>query len=330
MKKAFCISIFCSAISLFAAEWASDYQSMSAFQKSNGRTGYVKPIATYVGTVLNGNWISSASVSRGLSFEGGLPFQIALIESGDRNYHSSSLGNIPTIFGGKAEGGLGGNEDLHGLSIFTLPYLQIGASFFYTRIALRGMYFPSVSELKGYNLHSIGIQHSFGHFFIEKLPPAFQNFDVSLFFGYNSAYIGYAPDKWKGQLDLDFGTTYTAVVFGYKPFKMMEVMLSLGYQTVSMEAGGSMDAYTKDGIYQGKINPDVDLDGRGGFRMGIELSFAFGDAYHPVVGYNVGANHSLNANVLYFKQDLNIGNSSAKKELNAEEKTGEVAAENKP
>lgn len=301
MKKAFWIPILFSAVSLFAAEWASDYQSMSAFQKSNGRTGYVKPIATYMGTVLNGSWISTAHLERNLSIEFGLPFQIALIESGDRSYSTMGV-EIPTIFGDKAELELGGNEDLHGLSVFTLPYLQVGVEFFYTRLALRGMIFPSVSELRGYHVLSFGLQHSFGHLFLDKLPAAFRDFDVSLFFGYNSAYIGYLPDDWSGKLDLDFGTTYTAIVFGYRPIQHVEFLLSLGYQTVSMDAGGELDAYTNEGVYQGKISPDVSVDGRGGFRLGLEVAFSFGSSYHPVVGYNLGANNSFNANVLYFRQ----------------------------
>ena len=140
----------------------------------------------------------------------------------------------------------------------------------------------------------------------------FKDFDVSLFFGYNSAYIGYAPDKWKGQMDLDFGTTYTAIVLGYRPVKLVELLLSLGYQTVSMDAGGELDAYAKDGAYQGKVNPDVSLSGRGGFRLGLEVSFAFGETFHPVVGYNLGANSSINANILYFKQSFHVGESEKK------------------
>lgn len=292
----FTLAVFANA--LFAAEWASDYQSMSAFSKSSGRGSYVKPIATYVGTVLNGSWVASASLPKGFSFDAGMPFQIAFVESGDRNYdYSTAAGTVelPTIFGGKFNGGLGGNEDLHGLSVFTLPHLQLGVGFFHTRIAFRGMYIPSISELQGYRLLSFGIQHSFGHFFVEKLPPALRDFDVSLFFGYNSAYIGYTPDKWTGKLDLDFGTTYTAIIFGYKPIQSVELMLSLGYQTVSMDAGG-----TPTDPENGPIDANVSIDGRGGFRLGFEVAFSLGDSYRPVVGYNLGANSSIDANIIHF------------------------------
>lgn len=98
------------------------------------------------------------------------------MESADRTYKSSLWGKVPTIFGDKADLGIGGNEDLHGLSIFTLPYLQLGFGFYHTRLALRGMYFPSISELKGYHLLSFGLQHSFGHFFIDRLRFGVQGF----------------------------------------------------------------------------------------------------------------------------------------------------------
>lgn len=131
-------------------------------------------------------------------------------------------------------------------------------------------------------------------------------------------------------MDLDFGTTYTAIVFGYKPAKMVELMLSLGYQTVSMDAGGELDAYAKDGTYQGKVNPDVSVSGRGGFRLGLEVAFAFGETFHPVIGYNLGANGSVNANILYFKQSLG-GNASEKKDSVEDhvvrESDGEVSPE---
>ncbi len=298
--------------SAFSAEWASDYQSMSAFNKDAGRKSYVKPIATYFGTVLNGSWISTASLPKGFSFDAGMPFQIAFVESGDRNYDITTAAGtveLPTIFGGKFDGGLGGNEDLHGLSVFTLPHLQLGLGFFHTRIAFRGMYIPSISELQGYRLLSFGIQHSFGHIFVEKLPAALRGFDVSLFFGYNSAYIGYTPDKWSGKLDLDFGTTYTAIVFGYKPIQSVELMLSLGYQTVSMDAGGT----PTDPDY-GAIDANVSVDGRGGCRLGFEVAFSLGESYRPVIGYNVGANSSINANIIHFGKSFGDGDRSSKED----------------
>lgn len=64
MKKWICLFVLSVVSFAFSAEWASDYNSMIAFQKDQNRSGYVKPIATYMGTVLNGSWISSATLDR--------------------------------------------------------------------------------------------------------------------------------------------------------------------------------------------------------------------------------------------------------------------------
>lgn len=303
MKKFLLTFTLFAVSSLFATpEWGSDFASMSAFQKSAGRSSYVKPIATYMGTVLNGSWVTGASIDKSLVFEAGMPFNIAFISDDDRSYNFNGI-QIPTIFGDKFEMELGGSKELHNLSVFTLPYLQMGLSAFYTRIALRAMYFPSISQLKGYHLFGFGLQHSFGHFFVDKLPAPLKGLDVSLFFGYNSAYVGYTPEDWEGQLDLDFGSTHTAFIIGYKPIPFVEVMLSLGYQTVSMEASGNMIEYDGNVATGRTVKPDVNVDGNGGFRLGFEVAFSFG-AFHPTIGVNAGANTSLNANVLYFKQTL--------------------------
>ena len=80
MKKFLLTFTLFAVSSLFATpEWGSDFASMSAFQKIYGRTSYVKPIATYMGTVLNGSWVTGASIDKSLVFEAGMPFNIAFI-----------------------------------------------------------------------------------------------------------------------------------------------------------------------------------------------------------------------------------------------------------
>jgi hypothetical protein len=314
---------------LLAADWASNYQSMLAFdpdQPEGNRPGYIKPVATYVGSVLNANWVTSATVSQNFSFEAGLPFNIAFIADEDRTYSSS---DVSTIFGAQEEYVydsniqryvIGGNEDLNGLSIFTLPYLQMGFSFYHAKLLLRGMYFPSVSELQGYNLLGFGLQYSFGHLFVDRLPPALHGFDVSLVFGYNAAYVGYTPEDFTGKLNLDFTTTHTMLVLGYTPIKAVEIMLSLGYETAEMASSGHLTAPSDAGVVGagGQINPGLTVNGRNGFRLGLEVAFSLGASFHPVIGGHFGAANAFNANVLYFKQTFG---KEKEKKVPAEKKT---------
>ena len=95
--KAICLGMSAFALPLFAADWSSNYLAMAAFDPGNAegnRPGYVKPIATYVGSVLNANWISNAGVPQAFTFEAGLPFNIVFLKDRDRTYPKS---DEPTI-----------------------------------------------------------------------------------------------------------------------------------------------------------------------------------------------------------------------------------------
>lgn len=312
-----------SAIVSFAMDddgWASSYESLSAFDKTNplygNRPDYVKPIITNLSTILNSNWVSSAGVPQSFTFEVGMPFALVPITSDDREYGNA----YPTIFGGNdknyrtatdicsaeaiaAYGGctvVNGNENLNGLGVFTYPYLQGAASFFHARVVLRGMYLPPISQLKKFNLFGFGLQYSFGHFFQYMLPRVAQPFDVSLMFGYNTSGISYEPDEFHGTLDLDISAYTINVVLGYRPFSFIEAMLSFGYQYADMKSSGHL--VHKTDPYQ-FINPNLTVKGDNGFRFGLEVAFQLG-SYHPVVGYEYVGKTSFTTNLLYFKQSI--------------------------
>ncbi|MDD7498142.1 DUF6588 family protein [Fibrobacter sp.] len=301
--------------------WASTYESLSAFQKSPvskdgslnpyaNRPGYVKPIIDNLGNVLNSNWYVSASVPQSFTFEAGLPISIISIGDDDRNYTENAefLGQsiayeTPTIFGDHRDmtqaddGRIYGNKTLNGLGLFTYPYIQLGASFYHARVVFRGMFLPSISELRKFNLFGFGLQYSFGHFFQYMLPPAVQPLDVSIVFGYNTSGIGYRPEDYKGELNLDVSTTNFAIVIGYKPVSFIEVMMSLGYQSAEMKSSGHLRGAAT-------IDPGITVEGNNGFRFGLEVAFQLGKSFHPIVGFDYAGKSSFTTNVLYFKQQF--------------------------
>lgn len=337
MKKsalfAFLILGLGSAFATDEDGWASTYESLSAFQKSPvskdgslnpyaNRPGYVKPIIDNLGNVLNSNWYVSASVPQSFTFEAGLPISIISIGDDDRNYTENAefLGQsiayeTPTIFGDHRDmaqaddGRIYGNKTLNGLGLFTYPYIQLGASFYHARVVFRGMFLPSISELRKFNLFGFGLQYSFGHFFQYMLPPAVQPLDVSIVFGYNTSGIGYRPEDYEGELNLDVSTTNFAIVIGYKPVSFIEVMMSLGYQSAEMKSSGNLVCTAREfgqptGDYGKTITPDITVEGNNGFRFGLEVAFQLGKSFHPVVGFDYAGKSSFTTNVLYFKQQF--------------------------
>ena len=335
-KSALLASIILSLGSAFATDengWASTYESLSAFQKSPvskdgtlnpyaNRPGYVKPIIDNLGNVLNSNWYVSASVPQSFTFEAGLPISIISIDSDDRNYTENAeiLGQsiayeTPTIFGEHRDmtqaddGRIYGNKTLNGLGVFTYPYIQLGASFYHARVVFRGMFLPSISELTKFNLFGFGLQYSFGHFFQYMLPHAAQPLDVSVVFGYNTSGIGYRPEDYEGELNLDVSTTTFAFVIGYRPISFIEIMMSLGYQSAEMKSSGHLLCVAKEfgqptADYGKTIDPDITVKGNNGFRFGLEIAFQLGKSFHPVVGFDYAGKSSWTTNVLYFKQQF--------------------------
>ena len=321
MKKiALSALLICGATSIFAMDhdgWATTYESLSAFQSDQttnpyaNRPDYVKPIVDNLGNVLNSNWYVSASVPKSPSFEVGLPLSIIPINSDDRTFSENGV-DVPTVFGEghnmalPDDGRIYGNKTLNNLGVFSYPYLQVGGSLFHARALVRGMWLPAISELRKFSLFGFGLQYSFGHFFQYMLPPAAQPLDISIVFGYSTSGIGYRPEDFEGELDLDISTTYFSFVIGYKPINFVEVMMSLGYQGAEMKSSGYIYQSNKStGIEQkyNEIHPDITVKGNNGFRFSIAIALQLG-ALHPVVGFDYAGKSSLTTNVLYFKQQI--------------------------
>ena len=312
-----------TAFAIDSKGWATTYESLSAFDSTipgyGNRPGYVKPIVDNLGNVLNSNWYVSASVPQSLALEFGIPVSLILIGDGDQHYtETDALGNsyeTPTILGGHHdlekpyEGRIPGNKTLAALPLFSYPYLQAGASFYHARVVFRGMWLPSISDMKQFDLFGFGLQYSFGHFFQHRLPPAAQPLDVSLVFGYNSSAIGYQPEDYDGKLKLDISTTNVSLVIGYKPAFFFEVMMSLGYQSAKMVSSGNLMCVAKrygepTEEYGRTINPDITVKGNNGFRFGLSVAFQLGTAFRPVLGFDYAGMSSFTTNVLYLRQQF--------------------------
>ena len=328
------IAILLGAASIASAAdgegWATIYESIAAFENRPGgdarifnRPGYVKPIIENLGNVLNSNWYVSANVPQSLAFEFGLPIALIPINDEDRSFKekdaSGQTHNVPTIFGDKWDSVADprndsnfvyGNETLNGLGVFTYPYLQLGVSMFHARVVARGMWLPAISELRGFSLLGFGIQYSFGRWFQYMLPKPAQGLDVSLVFGYNSSSISYKPKDYTGQLDLDISATTFDVVIGYKPFNIFEVMMTLGYQSATMESSGKLtcqakDAYGNPSAYYGQtLTPNISVEGNSGFKFGIAIALQLGKSFHPVAGLDYAGKSSFTTNILYLRQQF--------------------------
>lgn len=321
VSKIICAAALCGTVSAFAMDengWASIYESIGAFDSNipvyGGRSGYVQPIISKLGNVLNSNWYVSANVPESFTFEAGLPFSLIPVGDDDKTFNEkNALGTsakVPTIFGdhyavgdGYAPGTVYGNETLNGLGVFTYPYLQLAAGYYHARVVLRGMWLPAISELQGFSELGFGLQYSFGHFFQYMLPPAAQGLDVSLVFGYNSSSISYQPEDYEGSLDLDVSALTFDVVIGYKPISLVEIMMTLGYQNASMESSGHLVSHAK-GSEGAQINPNISVDGNCGFKFGLAVAFQLGSSFHPVIGYDHAGESSFTTNVLYFRQQF--------------------------
>lgn len=315
--KLFLVAGLCLAAVAHAMDdkgYASIYESIAAFENRPGgdarifnRPGYVKPIITNLAPVLNSNWYVSATVPQSMTFEAGLPFAIIPIGSDDRSF-SENGANVPTIFGDHGDPlnydpTVYGNETLHNLGVFTYPYLQLAGGFYHARLVLRGMWLPAVSELQKFSLIGIGLQYSFGHLFQYMLPKPAQGLDVSLVLGYSSSGISYQPEDYEGTLDLDISAFTFDLVIGYKPIEIVEVLLTLGYQSGSLASSGHLVSHA-EGWNGQTIDPNITVDGNDGFKFGLTVAFQFGSSFHPVVGYDYAGKSSFTTNVLYFKQQF--------------------------
>ncbi len=305
------------------------------------RPGYVQPIATLFGTLQNSGWVSSARVGKSFGWTFSLGVPVAYIGTADHAYDytyntgcaelraagrmcdpsfdSHTIAGASTIWGpdmapvsyqryvADASSPTGvvqvtqgnipdGNSDVR--EVTTLPFLtpRIAFSANNFRGVLAGMFIPKVNVLSGFSQWGLGVQYDYTRF----LPPAVaaKDFNLGVAGNFSKWHIGYAPQKEvSGQLNLDGLVTQVSLVGGYR-FGVAEVFTELGYETSSFKSSGNMvEINTND-----PITPKVDVDGRNGFRMSLNVAMHLG-TWQPVVGQTFGAQWGTTANILQFGKE---------------------------
>jgi hypothetical protein len=78
---------------------------------------------------------------------------------------------------------------------------------------------------------------------------------------------------------------------------MLEIFAEAGWEGASLQTGGDLTIHA--GGTDTDVHPNLDVDGRNGFRAALNFAFHFG--YQAVVGQNVGANVGNQVNILGFR-----------------------------
>ncbi|HSQ41725.1 MAG TPA: DUF6588 family protein, partial [Fibrobacteraceae bacterium] len=338
------IKIFPFSMIVSSISWGSDAgMTLRGFVDE---PGYVKPIATLMGTLTNSGWVTSARVGESGGWNFGLDVSIAYIGTADHTYtfyynnHCDSLRdegyncivsdetndgvveNAPTIFGpntsevyygffatGDASTSVyperidrvrSGDSDVRKWTTIPFPFFHFAYSHSHFKGGLRGLFVPSIDVLGGFYLIGIGLQYDYTRF----LPPAFnaKGFNASVAFDINKWHLSYKPDgDVTGELLLDGLTTYTSLVTGWR-FGKAELILDFGYETSSFDAGGTMTDNEPDAGQDPLIEPNVSVDGRNGFRVGLSVAMHLG-SWQPVVGQSLGAQWGTTVNLIQFGKE---------------------------
>lgn len=242
--------------------------------------GYARPAATYFGTMFNSGWARTVAIDRTFSGNIGLSIPWALCGEKDKSFYVNEVA-IPTLIGkstpvvspGAPINPIHGSADfLFGLLI---PTLEAGFSWWYTAIDFRFMYLPTFSisnDEYGVYWFGFGLRHDIGHYIPDKFP-----LDFALSWHatwYNLEYT--ANSDWYGTHTLDGFTHVTTLLIG-KRFKKSELFAEIGWDGSSLDASGEMEKRTDAGaVLIPEFETKGSLKGRGGFRIGLNLSLHFG------------------------------------------------------
>ena len=313
---------------------ASIDEVVKAFEKDDE---YVKPFATFFGSMTNSGWYQSAAVPRGFSFYIGLPLNATLISDDDREYtttwvdkgcvayhkdvpgganacRESSKLTAPTLFGkGK------------GPTTYTSVYDPASKTIFDSIPTLHSDGIPEVAAFNWlpFGEPQLGVSyfHTEAKFRYFALPldivsvslPAFGlQHDFAWAMPNNPVHLSVAANwsfltaEWKpgsnidGSLKLEGTSACYGLLAGWTWKSWLEVFTEVGWETSSIKSSGKLTIHDKKKIEADQVvRPALTLDGRNGFRMALNLAFHIG--YDAVLGQNFGADLGNQVGLLAYR-----------------------------
>jgi hypothetical protein len=189
----------------------------------------------------------------------------------------------------------GGLKDLASLN--WLPFLtpQLGVGFLGTELKVRYLGIPEIEGFS-FSMPAVGIQHEIGTFV--PIPVPGLKTSVALNMTWMSA--EFSPKEGiTGTLELEGFSYFAGVLVGYKFLGMLEAFVEMGWEGANMTTGGSLVIEGETDADDETVRPNLDVDGRNGFRAALNFSFHLG--YQAVIGQNFGSQLGHNVNILGYR-----------------------------
>ncbi|MBN1761177.1 MAG: hypothetical protein JW863_22805 [Chitinispirillaceae bacterium] len=293
--------LFLSGVTIFTLHAGRGSTTMHAI---NEQPGYMRPLATSIGTMTNSGWFQSASIDKEFGFGVALPISLIYIGSKDRTYTDSYTDftgtvnvAVPTIFGSEEKPLIPGTTFRAGLEEFrelsVIPYItvQTSFSFYYTELKLRYMGMPTIKK-NGFHFPGIGIQHDF-HYLFPSLP-------VAIALAGNMTFLNTSltpGDKLDGTLKTGGIAGFLGIVAGYRPIDNLEIFLETGWDHSHVSVKGDIVSTEDNGWELIPVNNRI--AGRNAFRAALNIAVPI--KYHPVAGVIAGAQWGNLINLISYK-----------------------------
>lgn len=269
------VAIALSAPALYAAQGDKDVY----FQiwKDPAYHNYAQPAATYFGTMLNSGWYRTVAIERDFEWSIGMVLPWTIRAEADKTFEANGI-TLPTLVGDDDPILAAGSpvNPIHGAASMLfglfLPTLEAELSAYYTSLDFRLMYLPTFTISRadyGIAWFGVGLRHDVSHYFAKNPLPV----DIALAWHGTWWGLDYGERKdWVGEHFLDGFAQMGLLMIG-KRFDQYELFAEIGWESSSMEASGKI---SKPSWGISEFETKGSVEGRNGFRMGINLSLHFG------------------------------------------------------